>query len=286
MMQRVTRQNECPVCGKPDWCLVAPDGSAAICQRIDEGSVKRCGEAGSLHMLHENKSHQHRRQRTRRLVIQTKSAAADFAALAGQCHEDIDQQRLQQLGEQLGVSVCSLERLEVGWNGAGVTFPMRNPDGQIIGLRIRYPGGYKACEKGSKQGLFICTGLPKEGLLLICEGPTDTAAALDLGYAAVGRPSCNTGGKMLIQLVSGRPVVLVGDNDTPGRKGAGTLASQLILHCPSVRLLFPPQDIKDLRKWKLTGVTPVQFAAAIEQSHLVNIGESTATIIGKQRHGR
>ena len=49
----------CPVCGKPDWCLVAEDGSAAICARIEEGSVKRCGDAGWLHILRENGYNRH-----------------------------------------------------------------------------------------------------------------------------------------------------------------------------------------------------------------------------------
>lgn len=53
-MQRVSRQNPCPVCGKPDWCLVAKDGSAAICSRIQEGSIKRCGDAGWLHRFRDN----------------------------------------------------------------------------------------------------------------------------------------------------------------------------------------------------------------------------------------
>ena len=50
-MLRVNRANPCPVCGKPDWCLVAADNSVAICQRIEDGSVKKCGEAGWLHRL-------------------------------------------------------------------------------------------------------------------------------------------------------------------------------------------------------------------------------------------
>ena len=48
---RVSNARPCPVCHKPDWCLVAADGSAAICARVLEGSVKRCGEAGWLHRL-------------------------------------------------------------------------------------------------------------------------------------------------------------------------------------------------------------------------------------------
>ena len=50
-MTHVSKKDPCPVCGKPDWCLVAADGSAAICQRIEQGSRKHCGEAGWLHIL-------------------------------------------------------------------------------------------------------------------------------------------------------------------------------------------------------------------------------------------
>jgi hypothetical protein len=48
---RVTRHNRCPVCGKPDWCLVAPDGKAAICARIESDKPVGIKGAGWLHML-------------------------------------------------------------------------------------------------------------------------------------------------------------------------------------------------------------------------------------------
>ena len=48
---RVSRDRRCPVCDHPDWCLVSADGTAAICARVSDGAVKRCGEAGYLHHL-------------------------------------------------------------------------------------------------------------------------------------------------------------------------------------------------------------------------------------------
>lgn len=46
---RVTKDNPCPICGKPDWCMVSADGKAAICPRVE--SPQNLGEAGYLHKL-------------------------------------------------------------------------------------------------------------------------------------------------------------------------------------------------------------------------------------------
>ena len=51
---RVNKRNPCPICGKPEWCLISADGKAAICARTP--SDKLAGNAGWLHKL--NSSHQ------------------------------------------------------------------------------------------------------------------------------------------------------------------------------------------------------------------------------------
>ena len=265
-MHRVNRQRPCPICRKPDWCLVATDRSAAICQRIQEGSTKRCGEAGWLHLLRDDESYQKYARPIRRVVIPVRSASPDFAVIAVRCQERVSQTQLQRVSDQLGVSVSSLKRLGIGWNGAAYTFPMSTPEGRIVGLRLRFPEGRKSSEKGSRQGLFIPCDLPDDGLLLICEGASDTAAALNLSFAAVGRPSCNTGARMLSRFASGREVAIIADNDTPGRKGAEALASELVLHCPSVKIVYPPADIKDLRQWKQESLVMEQLETVIESS--------------------
>jgi hypothetical protein len=48
---RVNRQNRCPICGKPDWCLVSPDGKAAICARIESERPAGNKGAGWIHKL-------------------------------------------------------------------------------------------------------------------------------------------------------------------------------------------------------------------------------------------
>ncbi len=48
---RVNRRNPCPVCGKPDWCLISGDGKAAICARIESDKPAGNKGAGWLHRL-------------------------------------------------------------------------------------------------------------------------------------------------------------------------------------------------------------------------------------------
>lgn len=48
---RCRRSQRCPICGKPDWCSVAADGSFAICMRQSRGSDRRTRNGGFLHRL-------------------------------------------------------------------------------------------------------------------------------------------------------------------------------------------------------------------------------------------
>ncbi len=53
---RVTKHNLCPVCGKPDWCLISQDGEAAICARIESDKPAGKKGAGWIHKLDTMKS--------------------------------------------------------------------------------------------------------------------------------------------------------------------------------------------------------------------------------------
>jgi hypothetical protein len=133
---------------------------------------------------------------------------------------------------------------------------MADASGRIIGIRRRFPNGRKASTTGSKTALFIPIGLAGNGPLLLCEGPTDTAAALDLGYDALGRPNCNSVVKMIVVAAGDRTeIIVVADNDPVGRTGAEKLAGMLALCCPCVKTVVPPDRIKDLRQWFNAGLT-------------------------------
>ena len=272
--RRVSKREPCPVCGRPDWCLLAgPEGNptAALCPRVE--SSNRCGEAGWLHVLRDDGPVWAPWRRTIRKAVRMMREAEppeiDFGKLASECQAALNPEALGRLACNLGLSLESLRRLGVGWSAAhrAFTFPMKDPGGRTLGIRLRLTSGRKLAIKGGHEGLFLPDGLDRGGRLLLAEGPTDTAAILDLGFRAVGRPSCSGGTRHVVGLVrrlQPAEVVLVGDRDTPGRVGAERLASTLAAYCPAVRVIAPPDGIKDARAWKRSGATAAEMQAAID----------------------
>ena len=171
--------------------------TAAICTRHE--SRRRCGESGWLHWLQSDPRGRPRTQQRRVVLLQGPTAAdtvrQDIAQQAEEARQAIAPDALQRLADTLGLSPESLERLGVGWSAKhdAWTFPMTDAQGDVLGIRLRLRNGRKLSVRGSKEGLFLPAGLEGGQQLLVAEGPTDTAALLDLGFAAVGRPSC-TGG--------------------------------------------------------------------------------------------
>lgn len=254
--KRVSRAEPCPVCGRADWCLLSTDGAAAICPRVE--SDRRAGDAGWLHRLRGDGP-----PRVRRLALLADPPPADLSALAERCRASLPAVRLAGFARALGLSAGSLAALRVGWSGDHLawTFPMTDPvTGRVVGVRLRRPDGSKFAVKGGREGLFLPDSAPEASdRLLIAEGPTDTAALLDLGFpGAVGRPSCTGGTKHLVALVRlrrPREVVIVADGDETGRLGASRLASALVCQVRAVRVVTPPAGVKDTRSWKQAGAT-------------------------------
>lgn len=270
--RRVTRAEHCPICRRSDWCLViGAEGNptAAICARIE--SSNRRGEAGWLHRLRDDDFWQPRR-RIFRIGTQS-SVRPNMTNLAKQYEQAITPEALRKLANSLWLSVDSLSRLCVGWSAehSAFTFPMMDACRNVRGIRLRLPNGRKLSVLGGKDGLFISTGAVNAGPLLICEGPTDTAALLDLGFSAIGRPSCSGGVRLLVELARVQrqlEVVIMSDLDSHGRgqRGADDLAAALSAYTNSVRVIAPPAGIKDAREWKQRGATPDDLSALIDSA--------------------
>jgi hypothetical protein len=272
--------------------LIAADGGAAICARVE--SPKRCGEAGWLHRFNEHLPRARKFVRSVHIGSAT-GASLDLARFAATCQAAIDPGRLHQLALSLGLSVKSLRLLGIGWSAEhrAWSFPMVNPDGNVLGIRLRYPNGRKLAVRGSKAGLHIPAGTafrPGERML-IAEGPTDAAALLDMGFfAAVGRYSCLGDLRLLAELTRRwRPgdVAIVADRDEPGRRGAADLASVLAAYTPAVRIIEPPEGVKDARQWLRSGGTQQDVQQAIDVAHVRRLAISARIIERKVgRHGR
>jgi phage/plasmid primase-like uncharacterized protein len=255
---RLRKGARCPICGKPDWCMVAYDGSGAplsvLCQRVK--STRRWRDAGCLHVLAPGggANQWDRAQRPAETTVTPLRLVRRLEAAQRRFHSSA---ATPAIASRLGVSVRALGALGTGIEGDTLLFPMLDGDGELIGVRTRSSSGEKRAVTGSKNGLFAAVAIDSPARLYICEGPTDTAAALTIGLAAVGRPSCLGGGDHIERLLDQtwpREAVVVADADGPGREGALDLARRLAAR-PTllVRVIEPSADAKDLRAWVQAG---------------------------------
>ena len=288
--QRVNREHPCPICEKADWCLVSKDDphspSKVLCARVE--SEVRFGDAGWLHVSGEDSRKSKAPFHRIRLRVRSTEKEIDFESLCGRFRAALNRISLEGLAEQLGLSLGSLERLHIGWASTNAlrvantecresgawTFPMSEADGRICGTRLRTKRGFKYAVAGSRQGLFVPSGLDARERLLVAEGLTDTAALLDLGFHAVGIPSCNTGFKQVKELILKfkiMRVVVVADADDVGIRGAHQLAMSLRIYCANVRVLIPPRGAKDIRQWINEGAIKSGITAAIHAAKTLGL---------------
>lgn len=266
-MHRVTRANPCGVCLKDDWCLYGQD--VAICMRVPSHRAKAFSD-GTVGYLHSRSGGP--------LPIpapkKKEEVFVDSAKLLDKWAVDYGYKSLEYLSKSLGVSVESLERLgcvkapqHLVWG-----FPMKNGQGYVIGIRMRHENGRKWCETGGHNGLFIPNGTV-DSHILITEGPTDTAAALTLGFYAVGRFNCCGGISLINDFIyenKVRSATIVADVDhdrvvngstlNPGIQGAMALAE--LLEIPSRCVTLPT---KDLRSFLQYGGTRQHFDSIANQ---------------------
>lgn len=242
--RRVTRNEPCPICGKPDWCGVSADGAAVRCMRVESDRVSN---GGWVHRLGSEVAGV-----TVMRPVPVVMPRADLGELAQRWALDLGPSRLEPFADTLGIAIEGLVSLGIGWTGSAWSFPMRNVERRVVGIRLRAPDGSKFAVRGSKDGCFVPASR-SQGPLLFPEGATDAAALLGLGFDVAGRPSCTGALRHCMQFGRGRDCVVVADDDAPGRRGAEQLAASLLPIAVSVKLVVPPA--KDVRDWIRAGAT-------------------------------
>ena len=236
--------------------------------------------------------------------LSTRGGLAGWESRFEKFKKQLGRASLEQLAAKWHVSAAALEALGIGFDRYAYTFPMRDAAGQVVGLHLRPVKGSKINESKSSLGLFlpipslkskplssllstrgvagdtvsgspaIRSGAPTAHFQLVCEGLSDTAAALTLGFGAVGVPTAGACVEMVVELFARRVnacPAIIGDNDEgdndekdAGRKGAKKLREALLAAGLPCRVLFPPADFKDLREWLIGGLTTAGLQRAIE----------------------
>lgn len=150
----------------------------------------------------------------------------------------------------------------------------RNADGEVVGRAYRTASGDKDFAKGGKRGLILVWPLPTyagsgaSDPVWVCEGASDTAAMIGLGFTAVGVPMAGQCGEWLAALLTGRHVVVCRDNDTAGLKGSNKIRDAIVATCASVRIIVPPDGAKDAREAVIAGASAADFANAAEAAEV------------------
>ncbi len=249
---RFTKENPCPACGHWDWTCRAGD-KKFLCQRTP--SDHAAADGGFYHEYGDKPI-----KYTPLPARQSPKPLANIESVNQQYKNNCLGDYLNHMVQILGVSAKSLVQVGIGYcpEHDAYTFPMFDGEGKVIGIRMRNDKGAKWALTGSRGGIFIPDCEPNR-MAFICEGPTDTAALLSIGFYAIGRPSCNSGGeqvKAALKRLGVRQCVIVSDNDSlkqfgnrearPGVEGAMRLKKELGI--PSA-IWIPTGRIKDVREY-------------------------------------
>lgn len=298
------RGRPCPRCGGTDrYSPMAdlPERGAVLCRHCHNKSTEpRCGDGiatlrwwfavdagGALRWLSSylgvvdgDCSPVINRPVERRLAIPEQSVDPErFRLMAEVWRLNMRPEYLSRAAALLGLPEKPLSRLSVGWapEHKATSWPMRNAAGDVVGVRLRCPKtGKKWAVKGSRAGLFFALDLltiERPERLIVCEGPTDTAAMLAVGLHAVGVPSAGGGSDLLVSICRRlRPgeVVMLADGDGPGLEGMSRLADALVIMAP-VRIVSPPRGVKDARAWIVGGADRSVIESAADRAPVRSI---------------
>jgi DNA-binding HxlR family transcriptional regulator len=168
----------------------------------------------------------------------------------------------RRLAANRGLSVDTLERFELAYNGDQWLLPVRNMKGSLIQLRHFYLGRPPLNTKGLKSALFNAhtLHLPGDGRAVwLCEGEWDAMKlweAIGDEVDIVAVPGANVWRDEWTGWLANRRVNVVYDADLAGKTGMDRVAEKLLEAGSSVRVISWPDDTPkgyDLRDFLTDG---------------------------------
>jgi hypothetical protein len=129
--------------------------------------------------------------------------------------------------------------------------------GRVVASGFARRAGAKFAVRGGREGLFTPATLSATNCWSRRARPTPSRPTASATPLAVGRPSCTGGAAHLVALVRDRkPARVVVARDTTNRAPAGpTRCVSALSHCRDVRVIAPPDGVKDVRAWTAAGAT-------------------------------
>jgi len=158
-----------------------------------------------------------------------------------------------------GIDTNTMLKFDYGYFNNNLLVPMYNQDGKICGIQEHFwKGGkhIKKCMKYSKHGVFKPNiKFDFKEPLFICEGFSDTAVMIDMGFQAIGKYNAlhKLNKKIIDQIKRFKRVFIISDNDECGRKGTWELAGKLQPggNLEVVKGIYPLPSVKDIREMYL-----------------------------------
>lgn len=289
------RLKTCLICGHAGYCTISGDRKVIKCMRAPNSHPIKQKDGSPAWIHPADAASQNVPARKVKDVPRLKTK--EVAELVKRHQSELTAKRLDPFAKAMQLSVGSLKAYGIGWDveRGAFSFPMVDGSLKLCGIRLRSFGGRKSCVVGSRNGLFVpgdydtfeipadMANDPHPLLLLMPEGPTDAAAARDLGFRAIGRPSNAGGADMLEQLLKSghkQEVVIVADRDEtkylgdgtpfwPGIEGALNVCERILPACGRLQFLMPPDGVKDIRDWSIAGTTPASVLASLEKTVFV-----------------
>ncbi len=135
-------------------------------------------------------------------------------------------------------------------------FSQRRPDGR---------GGW-TWRKGQRQVLYRLREVLEAPIVFLVEGEKDVETLREWGFVA----TTNAGGAKAPWLpeytaaLAGREVILIPDNDAPGRHRVATIARALLGHAARVIIVTLDDGSKDITEWFHRGHAELELIAMVE----------------------
>jgi len=153
------------------------------------------------------------------------------------------------------LSKAKIIQHKIGWNGNRIILPVYNEFGLCVSARmcnpkakakvINFTSKNEPRSYGSPTMLYplkVLMEAPEDEPIYICEGEWDMFVLLCMGlYAVTSSSGAKTWPSQYNELFRGRDVIIVYDNDEPGKEGAKRVCKQLLNLAKSIRQLEVPK---------------------------------------------